>query len=124
MMNTISSMALLLYLILVTLLSLAESFKAAIGKIEWDQEMLEEIEALEKQGTWSLVLCPNDRNVVGRKWICKVKKNPDGSVSRYKERLVAQGFSQAKGLDCDETFSHVVRHSILRIILALAAMNN
>lgn len=86
--------------------------------------MLEEIKALEKQGTWSLVPCPKDRIIVGSKWIYKVKKNPDGSISRYKGRLVAQGFSQAKGLDYDETFSAVMRHSTVRIILALAAMNN
>ncbi|KAM5572540.1 hypothetical protein ABKV19_012545 [Rosa sericea] len=100
------------------------SFKAASGKSEWDQAMLEEIEALNKQGTWSLVPCPKNRNIVGSKWIYKVKKNPDGSVSRYKARLVAQGFSQTKGLDYDETFSPVVRHSTVRVILALAAMNN
>lgn len=101
-----------------------KSFKAASGKPEWDQAMLEEIEALHKQGTWSLVPCPLDRNIVGSKWIYKVKKNPDGSISRYKARLVAQGFSQAKGLDYDETFSPVVRHSTVRVLLALAAMNN
>lgn len=61
---------------------------------------------------------------MGRKWIYKIKKNPNSTVSRYKARLVAQGFSQAKGLDYDETFSLDVRHSTVRVILALAAMNN
>lgn len=101
-----------------------KSFRAASGKPEWDQAMVEEIEALQKQGTWTLVPCPRHKNIVGSKWIYKVKKNPDGSISRYKARLVAQGFSQAKGLDYDETFSPVVRHSTVRVILALAAMNN
>ncbi|XP_004305316.1 PREDICTED: uncharacterized protein LOC101302857 [Fragaria vesca subsp. vesca] len=101
-----------------------KSFRAAAGKAEWDQAMLEEIEALQKQGTWTLVPCPSNRNIVGSKWIFKVKKNPDGSISRYKARLVAQGFSQSKGLDYDETFSPVVRHNTVRMILALAAMNN
>lgn len=86
--------------------------------------MDEEIDALQKQGTWSLVPCPANKNIIGSKWIYKVKKNLDGFISRYKARLVAQGFSQAKGLDYDETFSPVVRHSIVRIVLALAAMNN
>ncbi|CAL2270481.1 unnamed protein product [Prunus armeniaca] len=45
------------------------------------------------QGTWVLVPPPPNRNILGSKWIYKVKKNPDGSVSRYKARLVAQGFS-------------------------------
>ncbi|KAL6189936.1 hypothetical protein ACLB2K_036337 [Fragaria x ananassa] len=69
-----------------------------------------------------LVPLPSGKNVVGSKWIYKIKKNSDGSISRYKARLVTQGYSQEKGLDYDETFSPVVRHSTVRIILALAAI--
>ncbi|CAL2276558.1 unnamed protein product [Prunus armeniaca] len=58
------------------------------------------------------------------KWIYKVKKNLDESVSRYKAQLVAQGFSQEQGLDYDETFSHVVRHTTVRLVLALDASNH
>ncbi|KAM1763220.1 hypothetical protein ACFX11_002584 [Malus domestica] len=54
----------------------------------------------------------------------KVKKNSDGSVSRYKARLVAQGFSQEHGIDYLDTFSPVVGHTTVRIILSLAAMNH
>ncbi|KAL6202041.1 hypothetical protein ACLB2K_025752 [Fragaria x ananassa] len=99
-------------------------FKSAVGKPEWDAAMNEEIEALRKQGTWMLVLLPSGKNVVGSKWIYKIKKNSDDSISRYKARLVAQGYStQEKGLDYDETFSLVVRHSTVKIILALAAIH-
>ncbi|KAI5328680.1 hypothetical protein L3X38_028077 [Prunus dulcis] len=66
-----------------------------------------EFDALIVQGIWVLVPPPPNKNIVGSKWIYKVKKNLDGSVSRYKARLVAQGFSQEQGLDYDETFSHV-----------------
>lgn len=86
--------------------------------------MLEEINALQQQGTWTLVHCPKPKNIVGSKWIYKIKRNPDGSISRYKARLVAQGFSQEKWLDYFETFSPVVRHGTVRIILALVAMND
>ncbi|BFG17196.1 hypothetical protein CerSpe_034700 [Prunus speciosa] len=75
------------------------------------------------QGTWSLVPCPSHKNIVGSKWIYKIKRNADGSIARYKARLVAQGFSQQPGLDFSETFSPVVRHTIVRLILSLAAMN-
>lgn len=54
----------------------------------------------------------------------KVKKNHDGSISEYKARLVAQGFSQEHGLNYFDTFSPVVRHTIVRLILDLAVMNH
>lgn len=97
-------------------------FKVVVGHTEWDTTMNEEVEALQKQGTWILVPMPKEKNIVGSKWVYKIKRNPDGSVSRYKARLVAQGYNQEKGLDYDETFSHVLRHSTVRIVLALATM--
>ncbi|KAM2102749.1 hypothetical protein ACFX1T_000977 [Malus domestica] len=85
--------------------------------------MQEEFDALQTQGTWVLVPAPCDKNVIGSKWVYKVKRNSDGSISRYKARLVAQGFSQEKGLDYTETFSPVVRHTTVRLILSLAAIH-
>ncbi|KAM1023651.1 hypothetical protein ACFX2A_045494 [Malus domestica] len=86
--------------------------------------MQEEYDSLRSQGTWVLVPSPSDRSIVGSKWVYKVKKNPDGSVSRYKARLVAQGFSQEHDIDYLDTFSPMVRHTTVRIVLALAATNH
>lgn len=69
------------------------------------------VDSLRSQGTWVLVPPPSDRSIVGSKWVYKVKKNHDGSVSRYKARLVAQGFSQEQGIDYLDTFSPIVRHT-------------
>ncbi|KAI5313376.1 hypothetical protein L3X38_042550 [Prunus dulcis] len=99
------------------------SYKVASYSAEWRQAMQEEIEALQSQGTWSLEPNPGNKNIVGSKWLYKIKKNSDGSVARYKSRLVAQGFSQQPGLDFGETFSPVVRHTTVRLVLSLAAMN-
>ena len=66
---------------------------------------------------------PENRKVVGCKWVVKVKIEGDGCVDRYKARLVAQGFSQTKAMDYDETFCPVVRMESLRTIVGLAARN-
>ncbi|KAL6193395.1 hypothetical protein ACLB2K_034479 [Fragaria x ananassa] len=98
-----------------------KSYRVASEQKEWQEAMIEEVEALQSQGTWVLVPKPVDKNIVGCKWVYKLKKNADGTISRCKARLVAQGFSQTEGLDYTETFSPIVRHSTVRIILALTA---
>ena len=97
------------------------SYKQALKVPTWLQAMQEEINALHKQGTWTLVTMPPDKNLVGCKWVFKLKKNSDGSLARHKARLVAQGFSQEPGLDYGETFSPVVKPTTVCLVLALAA---
>ncbi|KAL5577935.1 hypothetical protein UlMin_019634 [Ulmus minor] len=52
--------------------------------------MLEEYNALQRNRTWSLVELPPDKKTIDSRWVFKVKKNPDGSISKYKARLVAK----------------------------------
>ncbi|KAK9947389.1 hypothetical protein M0R45_003016 [Rubus argutus] len=97
------------------------NYKAALKVPEWKLAMQEEYDALMHQHTWSLVPLPPNKNLVSCKWIFKIKRNADGSVARHKARLVARGFSQEYGVDYDETFSPVVRHTTVRMMLCLAA---
>jgi hypothetical protein len=100
------------------------TYKSAIKAPVWLQAMQDEITALHTQGTWSLVSLPAKRNLVGCKWIFKIKRHSDGSIARHKARLVAQGFSQEPGLDYGDTFSPVVKPATIRLVLALAAHFN
>ena len=61
------------------------------------------------------------RKLVDSKWVYKLKRNPDGSIARYKARLVARGFTQEHGANYQETFAPTVKVAAIRIILALAA---
>ncbi|GKD50672.1 ribonuclease H-like domain-containing protein [Tanacetum coccineum] len=53
-------------------------------------------------------------------WLYKHKYNTDGSLNRYKARLVVNGRSQQQGIDCDETFSLVIKPATIQIVLSLA----
>ena len=63
---------------------------------------------------------PPNRKPIGCKWVFRVKHNSDGSVSKYKARLVPKGFHQQPGFDFKETFSPVVKPITIRTILTLA----
>ncbi|CAH2091010.1 unnamed protein product [Euphydryas editha] len=90
------------------------------NKAEWECAMKEEYNSLIKNGAWTLVDRPFNRNVIKSKWVFKVKQDASGNFDKFKARLVARGFSQKPGVDFDKTFSPVVRHSTLRILFNLA----
>ena len=61
---------------------------------EWQQAMASEFEALQRQQTWSLVPSSSTHNIIGCRWVYKIKRHTNGLISRYKARLVAKGFHQ------------------------------
>ncbi|KAM0972168.1 hypothetical protein ACFX2A_020331 [Malus domestica] len=99
-------------------------FTQAVRKPEWRAAMTEEINALFLNNTWVLVPPSPTQNKVGCKWVYRIKWKSDGSIDRYKARLVAKSFHQQPGIDYDETFSPVVKLATIRTVLSLAISNH
>ena len=56
-----------------------------------------DIEALELNDTWVLTDLPEHKNAIGCKWVYKIKHKSNGSIERYKARLIAKGYTQVEG---------------------------
>lgn len=64
-------------------------FRKAVSIPHWQNAMQEKYDSLRIQGTWSLVPAPDHKSIIRSKLVYKMKKNPDGSISKYKAKLVA-----------------------------------
>jgi len=80
------------------------SYIQAVKHEEWREAMDNEIKELEQNDTWIVVDLSASKHVIGCKWVYKVKFKSDGTLKRYKVRLVAKGYNQCEGLDYYETF--------------------
>ena len=87
----------------------------------WIEACEDEITSIEKNETWELVDLPLGAKLIGLKWVFKIKRNADGSISKFKARLVAKGYVQRHGVDYDEVFTPVARIETIRLIISLAA---
>ena len=97
-----------------------ESYAEVAKDANWRVAIEEEMHALAENETWDLVDAPKGVKLIGCRWVYKVKHNTDGSINRYKARLVVKGYAQKHNIDYDETFAPVAKMTTARVLLAVA----
>ena len=104
-----------------------QTYKEVISSSEgllWKEAIKSEIDSIMQNHTWELVDLPLGSKPLGSKWIFKRKMKADGTIEKYKARLVIKGYKQKEGLDYFDTYSPVTRITSIRMILAIAALRN
>lgn len=101
----------------------ADEAMASGEREKWKTAMKEEYDSLIKNKTWSVVDTPPEIQALDTKWVFKRKLDNENRV-RYKARLVVRGHRQRKGIDYNEIYSPVVRHTSLKYLFAQATKNN
>ena len=99
------------------------TIRGALKNKRWKLACKDEIDSIDKNETWVLVEKPHGVKLIGLKWVFKIKRNADGSINKFKSRLVAKGYVQEHDIDYDEVFAPVARMETIRLLVGLAAGN-
>ncbi|CAM8912947.1 unnamed protein product [Rhodiola kirilowii] len=100
-----------------------EAIRSVEGPI-WKEAIKSELDSIMQNHTWELVDIPHGCKLLDSKWIFIKKLKVDGTIQKYKARLVIKGYRQKEGLDYFDTFSPMTRITSIRMIIAIAALRN
>ncbi|GJR21743.1 zinc finger, CCHC-type containing protein [Tanacetum coccineum] len=90
----------------------------------WKEAINDEMDSIMGNNTWVLADLPPGCKPLGCKWIFKRKLKVDGTIEKFKARLVIQGFKQKSGIDYFDTYAPVARISTIRLLIAMASIHN
>jgi hypothetical protein len=98
-----------------------KNYAEASRKKEWNESMEQELNSSMRIDIWDLVSLPKVKDVIDTKWVYKSKYKSDGTIDKYKVRLVAKGYAQNKRIDDTETFLPMEKLDIIQMVLALVS---
>jgi hypothetical protein len=110
----------IIYLVDDTPKTIAEAY-SSLDADYWKEALRSEIDSIMSNGTWEVVERPYECKPVGCKWVLLKKLRPDGTIDKYKARLVAKVYTQKAEEDFFDTYSPVARLTTIRVLLSLAA---
>ncbi|GJX18556.1 zinc finger, CCHC-type containing protein [Tanacetum coccineum] len=90
----------------------------------WKEVINDEMDSIIGNNTWVLADLPTGCKPLGCKWIFKRKLKVDGTIEKFKARLVIQGFKQKSGIDYFDTYTPVARISTIRLLIAMASIHS
>ncbi|PHU11897.1 hypothetical protein BC332_18827 [Capsicum chinense] len=88
----------------------------------WKEAANSDIDSILRNYMWELVDLPPGNKPLGSKWIFQRKMKADGTIDKYKARLVVKGFKHKEGLDYFDTYSPLTRITSIQMLIALVAV--
>lgn len=109
------------FLATITSALIPKTYQQAVLDPRFNQAMKSEVTALETNHTWDITKLPPGKKAIGCQWIYTIKYLSDGSIERYKARLVALGNRQKEGVEYTDTFAPVAKMTTVRFLLAVTS---